>query len=184
MTNKRQVAICNMCDCGSHAWQPLSRWAVVLVDAEDSWALSNHVWTLMNGNRFSSYAHARGYVKISSSGSYLHRAIMQTSSVVKIDHINGNGLDCRKNNLRQATQRQNLHNRRPKRSGTSKYLGVHRISRGAIPKFQTQIAINKKTVLSLTFASEQDAAICYNYHAAHYHGDFVRFNQITEYMHD
>ncbi len=45
---------------------------------------------------------------------YMHRIIMDPSSDMVIDHINHNGLDNQRHNLRICTHTENLRNRRPK----------------------------------------------------------------------
>jgi hypothetical protein len=47
-----------------------------------------------------------------------------------------------------------------------------------------QIKIEGIRVRLGTFGFESDAAIAYNYHAAHYFGEFATLNKITEYFHD
>lgn len=91
---------------------PLSRGLRAVVDNEDA----NHV------SRFRWYADPSPcavYAKSSqkqSDGSrksiFLHRMIMNAKPGQIVDHLNGNGLDCRKSNLRFATRAQNAWNRR------------------------------------------------------------------------
>jgi hypothetical protein len=49
-----------------------------------------------------------------------------------------------------------------------------------------RIGVDGKQIHLGTFRFEIDAVICYNYHAAHYFGDFARLNRIPdgEYPHD
>lgn len=43
---------------------------------------------------------------------YLHRVVSEAGAGVHIDHVNGDGLDCRRANLRETTGAQNGQNRR------------------------------------------------------------------------
>ena len=62
-----------------------------------------------------------------------------------IDHINGNGLDNRLENLREVTQQQNIHNcRNPPKHNTSGFLGVSYYKAGK--KFAAHINLNGKKI--------------------------------------
>jgi len=54
---------------------------------------------------------------------YLHRVITGAQNNEEVDHLNGNGLDNRRSNLRVGSHRQNQINRRKR--GSSKYPGVY-----------------------------------------------------------
>ncbi len=56
----------------------------------------------------------------------MHREIMKTPKHLVCDHINRNGLDNGKRNLRNCTTWENILNRGPYRDSVSKYKGVHR----------------------------------------------------------
>jgi hypothetical protein len=78
-----------------------------------------------------------------------------------VDHINHDGLDNRRSNLRLATHQENVHNQRmqlgPK---SSQYKGVYWDTR--IKQWRAQITINKhRTHLGL-FRIEEDAARAYD----------------------
>lgn len=80
----------------------------IIFDDEDADFVKLFTWTVtQNGNKL--------YAKTTKKGlwsEYLHRLILGVQDPsIKVDHENGNGLDCRKHNLRTATQSQNLHNR-------------------------------------------------------------------------
>jgi len=97
---------------------PLTQGKFGIVDAADYERLSRYKWHLcrQGGNL---YAHR----KASHRTTPMHRFLLNPPKGMVVDHINGNGLDNRRSNLRICTQRQNTHNSRP--SGlASSYKGV------------------------------------------------------------
>src|SRR5262249_23077442 len=65
---------------------------------------------------------------------------------------------------------------------TSRFKGVW----GRNGKWRSAISVDGLRNQSPTFYSETDAAIWYNYHAAHYHREFAWLNDLTSivYTHD
>ena len=59
----------------------------------------------------------------------LYNLILPHKEGFEIDHINGVGLDNRKENLRYATRQQNQRNQRPQKNRSSKYKGVSTLSK-------------------------------------------------------
>ena len=56
----------------------------------------------------------------------MHRFVMNAPPNTELDHINGNGLDNRKENLRFTTHKENLRNRRLFQNSISGYKGVRK----------------------------------------------------------
>src|SRR5258708_31028872 len=72
----------------------------------------------------------------------LHREIINCLDNQMVDHINGNTLDNRKENLRICTKSQNGMNRGKQKNNTSGYKGVHFYK--ANKKWQAYISYNSK----------------------------------------
>ena len=88
--------------------------AEALIDIEDIGKISSDKWCIDKNN----------YVK-NSKQEYLHRVILGAPKDMCVDHINGNTLDNRKNNLRICTNRENTSNRtKLGTNNTSGILGV------------------------------------------------------------
>jgi len=118
----------------------------------------------------------------------LHRFVMNAKKGQIIDHINRNGLDNRRSNLRICTSSENSKNRNG--YGSSKYLGVsyHVVKRKYFSKklkresrytYRTIIAnikIDGKQKYLGTFKTEEDAALAYNESAKINHGEFANLN--------
>jgi hypothetical protein len=107
----------------------------------------------------------------------LHRFILCAAPGTIIDHKNGNGLDCTRENLRFVTSSQNQHNsgRRVytgKRS--SRFKGVH--WHAETKKWVAQIMAARKYHYLGLFADEEDAARAYDAAATELHGNFARLN--------
>lgn len=92
-----------------------------LLDGEDYLYFSQWKWGL------TSSGYARRTIKRSGKVDFtglLHRLIMQPPEGMEIDHINGDKLDNRRNNLRICTRQQNLANSRKRKGTSSLYKGV------------------------------------------------------------
>ncbi|MBA7655390.1 hypothetical protein ES703_63294 [subsurface metagenome] len=105
----------------------------------------------------------------------MHRQIMNPPREMLVDHINYNGLDNRKANLRLATLTQNnRHTRRTMNPGSSKYKGVCWYNREK--RWAVRITANGKNIPLGYFKDEIEAAKAYDKAARKYHGDFAALN--------
>jgi HNH endonuclease len=147
---------------------PLTRGKYAIVDAEDFEELSKHKWTLIRrGN--SDYAGRREKGKHIS----MHREIMNTPDDMVVDHINGNGLNNRKANMRNCTKAQNSYNSRP-RGGHSGYVGVtYRKSKG---KYEAVIGFRGEKIYVGEFDDEIEAAKARDRKARQLQGEFAYLN--------
>lgn len=91
-----------------------------------------------------------------------------------IDHINGNGLDNRKCNLRMYTEPKFNAANRSVRDGKklSKYKGVYKDSR------TNKYTAYCSTFYLGTFNTEEEAVIAYNEKAIELYGKFARLNVV------
>nr|WP_314586609.1 HNH endonuclease [uncultured Pseudomonas sp.] len=104
----------------------------------------------------------------------LHRRIMQCPEGMVVDHINGDGLDNRRANLRICLQRQNLMNRRIHCNNRSGFKGVYHDPSCTLRPWRAEIRANGKKVRLGFFADPEDAHKAYLNAAARLHGDFAR----------
>lgn len=103
----------------------------------------------------------------------MHHFILGNNQKI-IDHIDGNGLNNMKSNLRFASHRQNLMNQRKQKNRTSIYKGVY-FSKDC-NKFIANIKTNRKTTYLGCFSNEYDAAIAYDIKAKELFGEFAKLN--------
>lgn len=111
-------------------WIPLQPSGYALVDDEDYGALCKFQWSVDDRNERHYPGRGTLYATrtVRKSGRKktisMHRFIMDAPDGVQIDHVNGNGLDNRKSNLRFACTQTNAFNRRkPNVKCTSQYKG-------------------------------------------------------------
>ena len=103
----------------------LSQGKCAIVDDDMYEYLNQWKWHAIKGKR--TFYAVRNEKSGNGNGTILmHRIILDAPQGMETDHINHNGLDNRKVNLRICTHRENLQNQRPRRAGTSKYKGVSR----------------------------------------------------------
>ena len=106
----------------------------------------------------------------------MHRLILNASDDIQVDHINHNGLDNRKGNLRLCSCSQNCMNRNTRSKTSSRFKGV--VWRKKSQKWQSRIHIDGATKYLGAFFNEGDAAMAYNDAALKYHRDFACLNAV------
>lgn len=139
---------------------PLTRGCCALVDDEDYEALVAHRWvTFRKGNLFYAGRNAR-QPDGSRKYQFMHRIILDAPAGLQVDHVNHDGLDNRRVNLRLAPGSLNHANARPIPNRTSPYKGV---SWGrAHGKWTASIRIDGRSRNLGSFDYEWDAARVYD----------------------
>ncbi len=155
---------------------PLTRGYVALVDDEDA-GLSGLKWSA-DVSRGTVYAIRRSYTADGRvTTERLHRVVVHAKSGDHVDHVNGNGLDNRRSNLRVATYRQNAENQGRRKGNTSGFKGVSRDARNPnMPWVARLRSGNGRRIHVGSYASPEDAARAYDRAAAIHHGPFARLN--------
>jgi hypothetical protein len=156
---------------GNIAYVPLTRGYEAIIDADDVPLVDAWNWTAIVG--LSNVYAFRNYWKDKSKRRvYLHRAIMGEPDGFQVDHINGNGLDNRRVNLRLATRSQNQHNRGANFNNTSGFKGV--TWHNGAKKWQAQIAFCGKNKYLGCYDTLEAAHAAYAEASLKYHGEFRR----------
>lgn len=102
---------------------------------------------------------------------FLHRLIAEPPAGMLVDHINGDSLDNRRDNLRCCTHRQNSQNMR-KYSGKHRFKGIRQEGR----RWRAEIRREGRTQHIGTFDNDVDAALAYDNAARELFGEFARPN--------
>lgn len=147
-----------------------------LVDDEDFGKVSGFKWHVRVYNR-SMYAYAKAIV---GDKHYIdmHRLLMMPKSSQQVDHIDHNGLNNQKINLRVCSANQNKRNTLIPLSNTSGFKGVH-YRRGLLKPWRVKIEFNKKQIYGGYFSTKEEAAIKYNQMAVKYFGEFAYLNSVA-----
>ena len=155
---------------------PLTQNKFALVDDDDFKYLNRHKWYALN-TKYTSYVGMRIKGKPIRM-LRMHRIILNPKKEEEIDHINGNGLDNRRSNLRIVTPIQNKRNRFKRGVSSSKYKGVNWYKRDK--KWCVRIKVNCKYIFLGYFKSEIEAAMAYNKASLEYHGEYGRRNVLSQ----
>jgi hypothetical protein len=121
------------------------------------------------------HAQMTGYAACSSLGQSMHRFLLQPPRDMQIDHINGNKLDNRRENLRVVTHAQNQMNR-PARANS--YKGVKRSENGR--RWVVGVMSDYKAFHVGTFDTQEEAAWMYDQWALTLHDEFAATNFLYE----
>lgn len=106
----------------------------------------------------------------------LHRYLLSASDGSIVDHINGNGLDNRLENIRIVDQRMNAWNRKNTKNSQSNKLSAYKGVSKKNGKWRSQIYVNGKKVHLGTYADEIEAAKKYDEAAIKNFGLYAHIN--------
>jgi hypothetical protein len=160
----------------------------ILIDDSDYDIVSQYNWWRCWYKRKSGRVYY-ATTRINGKRVLLHRFLMNAEYDQIIDHKDGNGLNCQRNNLRFCTKAQNSMNRVA--AGKSKYLGVSYRGYGRLyyrkktndysrclnkKPWRSVIVIDGKLKHIGLYEKEIDAAIAYDAYARIYFKEFARLN--------
>ena len=141
---------------------------IFLVSPEDQEHISGFKWHHTNG-------YAARYIRRSGKKSSMpmHHEIMGIpKSGFVVDHINGNALDNRRNNLRIVSIRENVINQSLHKNNTSGFKGVSKFD----SRWRAYITPNRKQISLGIHKTKEEAARAYNKAALEIYGAFAKLN--------
>ena len=141
-----------------------------LVDDSDFEWLNQFKWQSTQG-----YARRSWKENGKTKNLSMHREIIKPLIGEQVDHINGNKLDNRRENLRICASQGNNRNANTKR-GISGYKGVHWYKRDQ--RWVAFLTIDDKHKYLGYFDDPKEAAKAYNEGAKKYFGEFAKLNQL------
>lgn len=152
----------------------LTQGKVVLIDDEDYEMVSQFKWRYLSG--YAVYSDNSKVIR-------MHRLIMKCPVNMQIDHIDGNGLNNMRNNLRICTKTQNSRNtKKTHKNCSSKYKGVYFINGYNYWRAQLEICLNnkRKHISAGIYKTEIEAAVAYNEIAKKMFGEYAKLNVIEK----
>lgn len=151
---------------------PLTQGAYTKIDIRDAARVMRKRWYLFRDPKTGRKYAVREEHGVSIR---LHRYLLNAPPSKDVDHVNGDGLDNRRRNLRKATAAQNARNARKRKNSTSRYKGVCAdISSGS--PWRARIRVDGRLIHLGRFKIEKQAARAYDDAARRLHGEFARIN--------
>mgnify|MGYP002412235372 FL=1 len=159
--------------CDDIGYLSLTKGDAAYVDAADLPLVAGFNWHIFS-KKNTSYAMV---ALRATDGSWrkllLHRLLMVPEAGLVVDHIDGNGLDNRRSNLRTCSNAENSRNRRKAKGGTSSsFKGVARFRNG----WQAQIIVDGKNLYLGRYQDEHEAALAYDAAAVEHFGEYALTN--------
>lgn len=139
------------------------------VDDIDYDTLSKYSWY----TNICGYAVRNSYADGKHSTIIMHRVVMDATKGLEVDHINGDKLDNRRDNLRICTRSENQCNVGKRTHNTSGFKGVNWYPK--YQKFRAYIGVNSKWKHLGYYTTAEEASAVYQSAAKLLHGTFARF---------
>ena len=151
---------------------PLTRGCFAIVDECDARDVLRFKWYATPGSRAGVMYAARTFGGRKSK----HSITMQKfiTGYAMTDHINGDGLDNRRCNLRSASQAENHHNVFIYQNNTTGFKGVN-FDKQTL-RWAAKIRVDGVEIWLGRHDSPEAAALAYDNAAREYHGEFARLN--------
>ena len=155
----------------------LSQGLFCTIDAIDLDKVKGIQWYANGHSRETAYAVGHSYRDGKRIKIRMHQLIAPSEPGHVVDHINGNRMDNRRENLREATSRENSQNRKAERFSVSKFKGVFFAQDKPRSKpWYAEIRENGRRHFLGCFETEESAAHAYDDAAKKMHGQFARLN--------
>lgn len=152
---------------------PLTQGKHAIVDASDYDRVSKFKWYANRPSKFTWYAMRR----VGSAIILMHREIMSPSPDLDVDHLDRDGLNNRRKNLRVCTPAQNSANRVKQRTpASSRYKGVSLVKRTG--RWRAYICPGGRQKTLGCFDNEVEAARAHDAAAKEIFGSFAFLNFI------
>lgn len=157
---------------GDVAYVPLTKGYEAIIDAADISLVDGMNWHAAVQRDGRVYAKRSQWVDGKHMNVLLHRVIAGTPEGMDTDHKNGDGLDNRRSNLRNATTSENMRNQRKKANTASGLKGASWDSHAG--KWRALIrSCGKRQSLGM-FDTPEQAHAAYCKAAPDFHGEFAR----------
>lgn len=149
----------------------------ILVDDVDYDILSKYKWSLNHKG----YPICNIWIDGKRTTKSISRLLINPPKGKQVDHINGNKLDNRRNNLRMCSPQENCFNRKHRKDSHSIYKGVSAFfytKKNGDTKtyYKATIQVNKKPMYLGTYKTQYSAAKAYNEAAKTHFGKFALLN--------
>lgn len=151
---------------------PLKHGKVALVDDEDYSLLS--CWTWMAYKGYNTWYAKRETPRPERKTIAMHVHIMKPPKGMRVDHIDGNGLNNQRHNLRVCTNAQNIQNSRKSKANVTGYRGV--CWNKEVKKYHAQLTFNYERIHIGYFSDPAEAAHAYDKVAKERFGEFAVLN--------
>lgn len=150
---------------------PLSQGYVAIVDAADAERVLAHKWSAEPRGKT---VYALRQVRRPGGGWMKQRLHTFLTGYAKTDHANGDGLDNRRANLREATATENNRNRRRRSDNTSGFKGV--TWRKDRNQWRAHIMVSGHQHSLGAYATAEEAARAYDAAAREFFGEYAALN--------
>lgn len=158
---------------------PLTKGYIAVVDACDADLVDSYWHAKVRVGRKAVYAARNSKTHGIRGEEHLHRIILsrvigrRLGEAELVDHIDGDGLNNRRSNLRVATVSENLYNAPANAANKTGYKGVYLVKDSN--KYAATISFNNERLHLGTFQTPELAYSAYCKAAEKYHGEFARF---------
>lgn len=150
------------------------------VDDRDYKMLIKHTWCVRKSKN-SAYAYTNINTrrrlrngKFKYYGMPMHRLILGAPKSAFVDHIDGNGLNNVRRNIRICSRAQNAKNRKRQKSSRALYKGISFCK--TTQKWRPRLHVEGRNISFGLFACALEAAKAYDAMAVIHHGEFARLN--------
>lgn len=139
-----------------------------MIDEPDYEMVSQYKWRPC-------FTNGKFYARRGGNGAYMHRLIASPGRSQVVDHINHNGLDNRRDNLRVCTGSENQRNRSQLQvNNKSGFIGVYFDQKAE--RWRAKISVHGDSVYLGTFDNPIDAAMARDEAAKMQYGEFATLN--------